>query len=157
MNLRKQLSHAFIAAVCLVAASSSVFARSDDAQKRLKENRRKWSSKAVKSYQYDFQRLCYCLPASTKKVKITVREGVAENIRHADTGDAIDKSNFDLYYTVEGLFDYIQAAIDKKARLVRVVYDAEWGYPTSVEIDYIRNAIDDEIHIKTGKLVVEKQ
>jgi hypothetical protein len=59
--------------------------------------------------------------------------------------------------TVEGLFDYIQAAIDKKAHAVNVVYDAELGYPTSIEVDYIERAVDDEIRFKAGHLVVEKQ
>lgn len=157
MKLRNQLSHAFIAAVCLVAITGSVFARSDTAQKRLAENRRKWTEKAVKSYQYEFQRICFCPPAYTKQVKMTVRDGVVENIQQADTGEAVDKSKYELYMTVEGLFDYIQAAIDKKADAVKVVYDAEFGYPTSVEIDYIQNAADDEMRFKAGNLVVEKQ
>jgi hypothetical protein len=157
MDFHKQPSRAFIAAICLVALSSFIFARSDDAQKRLTENRRKWSSKAVKNYQYDFQRICFCVPAYTKPVKITAREGVAAQIEHADTGEAVDKAKFELYYTVAELFDYIQAAIDKKAHSIKVVYDDELGYPTSVEIDYIENAMDDEMRFKTGKLVVEKQ
>jgi hypothetical protein len=156
MEFHKQPSHTFIAAVCLVAASSFVFARSDDAQKRLTENRRKWSSKAVKNYQYDFQRICFCVPAYTKAVKITVREGVAAQMAYANTGEAVDKAKFELYYTVAQMFNYIQTAIDKKAHSIKVVYDDELGYPTSVEIDYIKNAMDDEMRFKTGKLVVEK-
>lgn len=157
MNLGKQFLHALVAAACLAAMSSSVLALPDGAQNRLSKNRRKWESKATKNYQYEFQRICFCLPASTRRVKITVREGVAENIRRADSGDAVDKAQYELYYTVDQLFDYIQAAIDKKAHLVRVTYDPEWGYPTLVEIDYIRNAMDDEMRFKTGNLVVEKQ
>ena len=157
MNFHKQLSHALIAAVCLAAVSSFVFARPDDAAKRLTENRRKWSSKAVKNYHYDFQRICFCVPAYTKPVKITVRDGVAAQIAHAETGEAVDKARFEIYYTVDQLFDYIQAAIDKKAYSINAVYDEEMGYPTSVEIDFIKNAIDDEMRFKTGNLVVEKQ
>ena len=157
MDFYKQLSRAFVAAVCLVAVSGFVFARPDDARKRLAESRRKWSSKAIKDYQYDFQRICFCVPAYTKPVKITVREGAAVQIAHAGTGEAVDKTKYEIYYTVEQLFDYIQSAIDKKAHSVKVDYDAELGYPTSVEIDYIENAIDDEMRFKTGKLVVEKK
>jgi hypothetical protein len=157
MKLRNQLSYALVAAVCLVEITSSVFAQSNDAQKRLTENRRKWTEKAVKSYQYEFQRICFCPPAYTKQVKLTVRDGVIENVQQADTGEAIDKSKYELYLSVEGLFDYIQTAIDKKAYSVDVTYDAELGYPTSVNVDYIQRAVDDEIRFRTGKLVVEKQ
>ncbi|HEX5732795.1 MAG TPA: DUF6174 domain-containing protein [Blastocatellia bacterium] len=161
MNLRKQLLHALVAAVCLIATTSAVLALPDDPQNRLTKNRRKWESKweskATKNYQYEFQRICFCLPASTRRVKITVREGVAENIQRADSGDAVDRAQYELYFTVDQLFDYIQAAIDKKAHLVKVTYDPELGYPTLVEIDQIKNAIDDEMRFKTGKLVVEKQ
>lgn len=157
MNLGKQIFYALVAAVCLFATTSSVLALPDDPQNRLTKNRRKWESKSVKNYEYEFQRICFCLPASTRRVKITVREGVAENIRRADSGDAVDKAQYELYYTVDQLFDYIQAAIDKKAHLVKVSYDHELGYPTLVEIDHIKNAIDDEMRFKTGKLVVEKQ
>jgi len=157
MKLRNQISHALVAAVCLFAISIPILAQSNEPQNRLNKNRRKWESKSTKNYQYEFQRICFCLPASTKRVKITVRDGVAENIRLANTGDAVDKAQYELYYTVDQLFDYIQAAIDKKAHLIKVTYDAELGYPTIVEIDHIRNAIDDEMRFKTGKLVVEKQ
>ena len=156
MKLRNRLSNAFIAAICLAAITSSVFAKSDDAQKRLTENRRKWTEKAIKNYQYEFQRICFCPPAVTKRVKLTVRDGVVENAQQADTGESVDKSKYELYLTVEALFDYIQAAIDKKAHAVNVVYDAEMGYPTSVDVDYIERAVDDEIRFRTGKLVVEK-
>ena len=157
MKLRNQLSYPFIAAVCLVAITISVFARSDDVQKRLTESRRKWVEKGIKNYQFEFQRICFCPPAYTKKVKLTVRDGVVESIQQADTGEVVDKSKYEFYLTVEGLFDYIQAAIDKKAHSVNVLYDAELGYPTSVEVDYIERAVDDEIRFKTGNLVVEKQ
>ena len=156
MKLRNRLSHAFVAAACLVAITSSVFARPDDAQKRLTENRRKWAEKAIKSYQYEFERICFCPPAVTKRVKLTVRDGAVENVQQADTGEAVDKSKYELYLTVEGLFDYIQAAIDKKAHSVNVAYDPELGYPTSVDVDYIEHAVDDEIRFRTGKLVAEK-
>ncbi|HJQ69495.1 MAG TPA: DUF6174 domain-containing protein [Blastocatellia bacterium] len=156
MNHRKQIFHALVAAVCLFSISSAVAAPPNEAQNRLTKNRRKWDSKTTKNYQYEFQRVCFCLPAYTKRVKITVREGVAEQIQQANTGDAVDKAQYELYFTVDQLFDYIQAAIDKKAHLVKVNYDAEWGYPTVVEIDYIKNAIDDEMRFKTGKLVAEK-
>ena len=156
MKHRKQIFHVLVAAVCLFSITSAVPAQSNEAQNRLTKNRRKWESKTTKNYQYEFQRICFCVPASTRRVKIKVREGVAEEMRRAETGDAIDKAQYELYYTVDQLFDYIQSAIDKKAHLVKVVYDAELGYPTSVEVDYIRTAIDDEIRIKTGKLVLEK-
>lgn len=157
MNLRKQIFHALVAAACLFAISTPILALPEDAQNRLTKNRRKWDSKSAGSYQYEFQRICFCMPASTRRVKITVREGAVENVRLADSGDAVDRAQYELYYTVDQLFDYIQAAINKKAHLVKVTYDSEWGYPTLVEIDHIKNAIDDEMRFKTGKLVVEKQ
>ena len=157
MKLRNRFSHAFIAAICLAAITGSVFAQTDDAQKRLTENRRKWAEKAIKNYQYEFQRICFCPPAYTKLVKLTVGNGVVENVQYAETGEAVDKSRYEHYMTVEALFDYIQAAIDRKAHAIKVQYDAELGYPTSVEIDYLQYAVDDEMRFKTGKLVVEKQ
>ena len=55
-------------------------------------------------------------------------------------GGASDDGNF-----LDGLFDEIQSAIDSSADEISVTYDALTGFPSSVGIDYILEALDDEI------------
>lgn len=40
--------------------------------------------------------------------------------------------------TVEGLFDIIQGAIDDRVQRLSVSYDSQYGFPTSVYIDVVR-------------------
>jgi hypothetical protein len=48
---------------------------------------------------------------------------------------------------IEGLFDLIREAIERKAHKVDVSYDRVYGYPTSIDLDYLFNAVDDELQV----------
>jgi hypothetical protein len=47
--------------------------------------------------------------------------------------------------TVEGLFAQLDSSQNGDADEVLVTYDATYGFPTSISIDQIKEAVDDEI------------
>ena len=51
---------------------------------------------------------------------------------------------YDRYVTIDGLFDTIQDAIDRKASEINVNYDPEFGYPMDARLDYVENMADEE-------------
>ena len=52
---------------------------------------------------------------------------------------------FDGAKTVEEAFDFIESFDTKKVASFEVEYDEQFGFPKSIAIDHIKNAVDDEI------------
>ncbi len=73
-------------------------------------------------------------------------------MRDALSGEAFADSLFGLFYTVQGLFDVVQDAIDSGADEVSVTYDPDLHYPTEINIDRIKGAIDDELRVFASDL-----
>ena len=48
--------------------------------------------------------------------------------------------------TIDDLFEQLKSA-QAEAEEVSVVYDTTYGYPSSIAIDHIKEAVDDEMYI----------
>jgi len=124
-------------------------------QQQLNDSHRKWTMKNLKDYQYTFSWSCFCPPEHNKPVTISVRNGALESIKYADGSGVVDKTKYPNYRTIEGLFDFLQDAIDRKAYRIDVSYDAKLGYPTSASIDYDQRIADEEKSFKAEGLVAD--
>jgi hypothetical protein len=113
-------------------------------QDELAAARARWARIAADDYVFDFQRSCFCAPDFVRPVRIEVLGGTVSSAVYADTGEPIAPPLTSVP-TIEDLFDEIQDAVDRMASSVLAEYDPGMGYPTSVSIDYIANAIDDEM------------
>jgi hypothetical protein len=70
-----------------------------------------------------------------------------------ETGQPVPDQFAQYYLTVEELFDFILDAVERKAFKIEVDYDRTYGYPTSIRVDYIQNAIDEEMAFQASALV----
>lgn len=118
-------------------------------QAELDANRSVWDDAAITEYTYELNRLCYCGLAGALNVTVVDQAVVAAT--RAD-GGPIAPRELDVVETVDDLFDVIQRAIDERAFSYRVEYDPELGYPTLVDLDPIREAIDEEVRYEAGGL-----
>ncbi|HEV8486774.1 MAG TPA: DUF6174 domain-containing protein [Blastocatellia bacterium] len=143
--------------LCLVANGSGTFAagKSAQTQQQLNESHKKWVSKNIKDYQFTFDWGCFCPPEHNKPVIISVRSGVLTSVKYADGSGAVDKTKYTRYRTIEGLFEFMQDAINRKAYKIEVSYDATLGYPTFASIDYNEKVSDEEMSFKAGGLIVD--
>jgi len=86
---------------------------------------------------------------------IEVRDGQSISISAADGSDVAPYLD---YYsqrdTVEELFGVIESAQAGAADEVTVEYDPESGYPVRISIDYIKQAVDDEVSYQITNLVL---
>jgi len=62
------------------------------------------------------------------------------------------QSSWGAFYTIEGLFELIAEAARMQPARLDVTYHATEHYPTSISIDYMANAADDEVTIKVVAL-----
>jgi hypothetical protein len=120
------------------------------AQQQLNTNLKKWDSLGISDYSLTFQRSCFCTPESTRPINIQVRDGSVTEARYADTGELIPDDrqyNKQSVYNLnaDGLFNLVQQGINSGAAQVDATYDKQFGLPTSIYIDQIGQAVDDEV------------
>jgi hypothetical protein len=158
MNLRHSISgprarHAARAgsfvALCgaLLLPTAGGAAPSDDAA----EHRARWQAAAIADYAYGYNKYCACHPDNPPETVVTVRGGKVVRVYHlhedSDREVPARDGSLDLYWTIDGLFDLIDAA-ERAGAEVRVRYDESLGYPRQLYIDYDKNLVGDEVDLR---------
>ena len=136
------------AALALSAACGLVTGTDDDDNdKALRTAQIRWNNAAVQDYTVVVQHLCFC--GYVRPVRITVRSGAVVSSVDAQTGEPVP--SYATVRDVMALFTLIRKAIDDGADRLEVTYDAQLGYPTFINIDYHKNAADDELQVRTSE------
>ena len=130
---------------CLAAlAACSGSTDPTDAATALAEARARWARSGVADYQYTITRGCECSPESVGPVVIEVRNHQVQTRRYL-TGTAVDPQFAELFAAVPGLFDLIDEAIQEPAAGLAVRYNEAYGYPETIQIDWVAGVADDEV------------
>ncbi len=110
--------------------------------------RERWADAGLDAYAMTLQRICFCpSPDYTGPFEVVVRNGAVETVTL--DGAAVDAERGE---TVAALFDLVAEAYGQGAESIAVEYDAEWGYPTSIGIDYNTQMADEEIAYRVSDL-----
>lgn len=120
----------------------------------LARNRARWEARGYVDYEFAFQRSCFCDRAAVSPVQIRVDAGAVAAV--IDTlGQPVDSLDVARYFTItiDSLFDIVAGAIDHPAHRLTVRYHEEFGYPEWIAIDWIGNAVDDEVMYEAGLLL----
>ncbi|WP_455209550.1 DUF6174 domain-containing protein [Kaarinaea lacus] len=108
----------------------------------LDANRALWQQAGLTDYQFTYQRSCLCLPL---QVVTVVSGGVITEAHFLSTGEPLTPEQIASLLDIEALFNQIQGAIDLNAAVLNVTYNADYGYPETIYIDYYSQVIDEEI------------
>jgi Family of unknown function (DUF6174) len=138
--------------VALVAAGCDTTGPTDDLDRereRLEQARAQWRSQGIVDYRYTFRRSCFCGPDVREPAQVVVRGGQIVSVQSVASGAPLDPA---LYYTVEGLFDLLEDAIDQEAARLSATYDSGLGYPTSGYIDRNEMIADEELGFQSSDL-----
>ncbi len=108
----------------------------------------RWTDTGITDYSYRFQRLCFC--GSVDPVIVEVRDRDVISIVDAVTGEPVDPPSSDYYLSIDGIFSAIQNAVIMEAHSLTATYHSTLGYPTSVDIDYRENVIDEEVSFRAS-------
>lgn len=122
------------------------------------EHRSLWEEQGIESYTFEFSKLCYCgglFNPATIVVKADTIHAVldpetGEPLRDPQTGELVLPNYPNSFQTIDELFDVIENA-RKKADKLDAEYNRELGYPMFIGIDYIKEAVDDEVTYKVDK------
>lgn len=135
---------ALILGVLLVAGcgGSSDSSKLSD-QSQLEKNERLWETSSVDGYQYTIHTSCFCLPE--EDIVVLVVDGEVDSAFYTPSGVFLTADRLAGMRNVEGLFDFIQNAINDGVYELAVEYDETFGYPLEIDTDVNREAMEAEI------------
>lgn len=116
--------------------------RLTDPSEALAAARARWAVHGQADYNMVFNWRCFCSPALLAPVQLKVRGRDVET-GNLTGGPELVPDHLAEYRTVNGLFDFIEDAIDRQAVGIDVTYDPS-GYPADVWIDYDERLADEE-------------
>lgn len=119
----------------------------------LEEHLARWESAGPPSYVYAIERMCFCAPVSLGPVRIRVENRHVVERVYVATGLAVAPDLAAEFPAVEGLFDVLRSAIERRADRIDVTYDSVLGLPLDFWIDYSEMAIDEELGMSVTEAV----
>lgn len=135
----RKLTYLFIA---LVLSGCSLGGKSE-----IQRNQQKWQDAGISHYRYNLFIGCFCVFNEHMPLVVEVQDGkfVSMEYQSGKEIEATSRELFDQYATIERIFSELETDINGKADEVTVTYDPTYGFPTKVNIDFIKNAVDDEV------------
>jgi hypothetical protein len=110
----------------------------------------KWESQNIDHYRFTVTVSCFC-PFANVEVTYEVQNGqvVSQSLQSSQDNpveEALVSDFYQSYNTIEKVFDYVEEAIND-ADEITVEYHQDYGFPSTVSVDWIEQAIDDEIYL----------
>jgi len=118
----------------------------------LSRNQQKWQDAGISHYRIELNLSCFCAFRDQLPLTVEVKDGEVVSVIDA-TGIAVsaDDPNYQYFVelaTIDRLFTELESVTaSADAGEVIVKYDPTYGYPTEASIDYIKEAIDDELYV----------
>lgn len=114
------------------------------------QNAAKWNDASIRHYRMQVDVKCYCVFAQINPILVEVRDNQVVSMMGANGVEILDTdplyANLMTYATVDNLFTWSGEAL-ANADKIEITYDATFGFPTQVVVDYIAESIDDEISV----------
>lgn len=146
--------NSFVRLAAVVAASNLLTACEPDSNKvleNLNENRAKWESANIDTYQFEYSISCNCLDEDTllRLVVVNAGEVVSQTIIKSHVALPLDQGRAE---SIAELFELI-AYEESRAESVTVEYDPDLGYPTKINVDIEKRIADDEYTLYISNVV----
>lgn len=124
-----------------------------DYRSEVTANRKKWEEARPAKFGYTLKRSCFCvsdwvgpfLVVATPDSVISARRIVTRYYSSAETLTVVDRLQ---ELSIPSVFDFVGDLLDDKNDSEAATFDSVYGFPDSVSVDRIRNAIDDEMSIQ---------
>jgi len=137
----KKLLFIFIALVLAACSMGS--------QTEIERNKEKWQDASITHYRFNLTLGCFCVFSQEMPLVIEVQDGEAVSMEY-QSGNEIDAANrelFEKYATIDRIFSELETDINGAADEVVISYDSTFGFPEQANIDFVKNAADDELYL----------
>ena len=105
-----------------------------------------WSSLGISDYDFTVSMTCFCPPPAGTAIGVRVRDG--QTVEAFDSQTPRGSGNLDMSEipdSVPAMFAAVRTAMDADPDSISVIYDEDFGFPVSIEIDYRRAYTDDDV------------
>jgi hypothetical protein len=112
----------------------------------LATNREKWNAAGVNHYTFELIVSCFCPFSEIMPITVEVKDGQIVSMTDVN-GQAVE-GEFAQYIEEAASMDRLFALAEKNAAEadeIQVTYDAQYGFPAAINVDFIKLAVDDEI------------
>jgi hypothetical protein len=133
----------------LVLAACSAIGNAMGSQSEIEQNKEKWQNANISHYRYHLHISCFCAFVENMPLIVEVQDGEVVSMEY-QSGNEIEDVNrelFDKYATIDRIFAELEADLNGAADQVTVEYDPTHGFPTKADIDFVEEAIDDELYL----------
>ena len=140
----------FFIVMALVLTACSAFAGASGNQSEIEQNKEKWQDANISHYRYNLHLSCFCAFVENMPLVIEVQDGEVVSMEYQNGNEidpAIRQDLFEKYATIDRIFAELEADLNGAADKVTIEYDATYGFPTRADIDFIEEAIDDELYL----------
>jgi hypothetical protein len=137
--------------LALVILASLISACTPLARAQLSSAHDRWRAANISHYRFDLVVSCFCAFRDKMPLTIEVQDGrpVSMQYKGGVSVTPEEQQTFSSYQTIDALFDYTAESL-AKADQIRIQYDPTYGFPTAVQIDFVKNAMDDELSLYTS-------
>lgn len=148
--------------LALVLSACSAVANADEPKSEVEVAREKWQAANISHYRFELFLSCFCVFNENMPLVIEVNNEEVVSMEYQN-GNEIDPQLLELfnrYATIDKLFDGLESGFDfagddqGAADKVTVEYDATNGFPTKIDIDFVDEAIDDELYLTLSNFEV---
>jgi len=120
-------------------------------------NQQKWTDANITHYRFALSIGCFCAFRSQMPLVVEVLNGNVVSMVGAD-GVVIAETDpsygtFTQYATIDRLFSELETDLND-ADEITVTYDPTYGFPTEINIDFIKEAMDDELYLSASGLEI---
>jgi len=116
----------------------------------LSRNRENWQDANITHYRFSINISCFCAFRDQMPLTVEVRDGQIVHMATVDGTLVLDTDqNYEFYAphaTIDLLFAELDAAVNDGADSITVTYDATYGFPTEIAIDYSQEIADEEMY-----------
>jgi hypothetical protein len=141
--------------ITLLLIALIINACSDGAGTDLSRNQSKWQDANITHYRFQLGVGCFCPVGDVMPMTVEVRNGEVVSLVdvNGEPFPSTDPLN-DLilkYATIDRIFSELGSESVQNADKLTVTYDATYGFPTDVTIDFIELAADDELYLSVSE------
>jgi hypothetical protein len=117
-------------------------------------NRQTWADANITHYRFELNIGCFCAFRDQMPLSVEVLDGQIVSMIGADRTVILDTDPnypfFAEHATIDGLFTKLEAALNGEADQVAVTYDSIYGFPVDIQIDQIKEAVDDVLYLSVA-------
>jgi len=117
-------------------------------QSEFERSQQKWQDANISHYRFNLFVGCFCAFTQDMPLVIEVKDGEVVSMEY-QSGNPIDEGSreyFSTFASIDRLFSELEVDLAGEADEVTVTYDATYGFPAEVSIDFIKEAADDELY-----------